>query len=111
VVNGAAADIVSTLYADPSAISELDYTISVAPGSIIGKTTLTAGIGFPEKVTYVFDPSVRWGTLNVQASVVTRPGVAPFPTTVNVTTLFASASNSGLSNALVPVSVANQLML
>jgi hypothetical protein len=111
VVNGDAADIVSTLYADPSSISELDYAISVPPGSLIGKTTLTVGLGFPERVRYVFDPSVPWGTLTVQATVVTKPGVTPFTTSVRVSTLFAQASNAGLSNALIPVSVANQLML
>jgi hypothetical protein len=111
LVNLDLADIVSTLYAPPSAIKELDYTISVAPHSLTGKITLTIGLGFPEKVTYVFDSSVPWGMIKVQASVVTQPGVTPFNTTVSISTLFGSASTSGPSNAIVPVTVANQLML
>jgi hypothetical protein len=111
LVNGDLADIVSTLYADPSAIKELDYTVHVAPGALTGILRLTIGLGFPEKVTYVFDPSVPRGVIKLQASVVTQPGVTPFNTTVYISTLFGAASTSGLSNAIVPVTVANQLML
>jgi hypothetical protein len=111
VVDGDVADIVSTLYTDSSAISELDYTISVPPGSLIGKTTLTVGLGFPEKVTYVFDPTVPTGTIEVHASVVTRAGVPAFTTMVSVSTLYGHASTAGMSDAIVPVTVTNQLML
>jgi hypothetical protein len=111
LVNGDLADIVSTLNVNASAIKELDYTVRVSPGALTGIIRLTVGLGFPEKVTYVFDPSVPWGIIELQASVVTQPGVAPFPTTVSISTLFGHAATSGLSNAIVPVSVANQLML
>src|SRR5579864_4228633 len=48
VVDGAVVDVVSTLEADDSAVRELDYQITVPSGALIGKLTLTVGLGFPE---------------------------------------------------------------
>jgi hypothetical protein len=106
IVNGSAFDIISTLQTTSSAVQELDYTITVPTGSLLGGATLTIGLGFPEKVTYVTSATQRWGTITVAASVVTQQGVAPFGTTVQVTgtNLFAlTTSASGLSNSIVTV--------
>ena len=112
MVNGAVADVVSTLATAPSAIRELDYTVTVPSGSLIGRTTLTVGLGFPEKVTYVYSPAQPWGTLHISAMVQTQAGTAPFPTSVQVTTLLGGThSASGLSNAAVNLTVSHQLML
>jgi hypothetical protein len=112
VVNGAAVDVYSTLYtADPSAIQELDYAITVPTGSILGDTTLTTGIGFPEKVTYVFSPAQRWGTLAIAASVVTQPGTLAFPVQVSATTLGAGGRGSGTSAQTLVVQVVPLLTL
>jgi hypothetical protein len=112
VVNGAVADVVSTLYTDPSAVRELDYTVIVPAGSLIGRTTLTLGLGFPEKVTYVYSAAQPWGSLRVDATVQTQAGTAPFATDVQVTTLLGGIQHaSGLSTATVSVAVAHQLML
>lgn len=113
VVNAAIVDVVSTLQTTPSAVRELDYTVTVPAGSLIGKTTLTVGLGFPEKVTYVYSHSQPWGTLRVDASVVTQAGVAPFPVGVQATALLLLASGhaSGMSNDTLTVNVLHQLML
>lgn len=113
VVNGAVADVFSTLYTgDPSAIRELDYTITVPAGSLIGKTTLTVGLGFPEKVTYVYSPAQPWGTLRVDATVQTVAGTTPFETDVQVTSLLGGVRHAtGLSDSTVSVVVGRQLML
>lgn len=111
LINGLAVDIVSTLYANPSAIKELDYTITVPNSTLLGPINLTPGLGFPEKVKFAVNPSMRWGTLLVQATVVTQPGVAPFSTTVSVSVLLSQASMSGMSNAVVSATLGNLLML
>ncbi len=113
VVNGAVADIVSTLYTDSASnVRELDYTITIPTGSLIGKTSLTVGLGFPEKVTYVFSPTQPKGTMSIAASVVTAPGVAPFATSVQVTTLLDGIHTaSGYSNETVGVTLGHLLML
>jgi hypothetical protein len=111
VINGAIVDVVSTLQTDASAVQELDYTITVPKGSLLGQIRLTVGIGFPENVTYVFSPTQRWGTMRIAATVVTRPGTAPFSTTVQASSLLAASSASGLSNATVNVALGGQIML
>ncbi len=85
LVNGAVVDVVSTLDTDPSNIRELDYTITVPSGAVLGPVRLTVGIGFPEKVTYVNSAAQPKGTLQVAATVQTAAGVAPFATSVQVT--------------------------
>jgi hypothetical protein len=115
VVNGAQADIVSTLSTQASAVRELDYTITVPKGSLIGKTTLTVGLGFPEKVTYIYSSSLPWGSLKVDATVQTADGVAPFPTAVRITSpealLTLSKTASGMSNSTVTVGLNGMVML
>ncbi len=111
LVNGAIIDVVSTLQTDPSAVRELDYTITVSPGSLLGATRLTVGLGFPEKVTYVYSSLQRWGTVGITATVITQPGVAPFATTVQASSLLRSSSASGLSNTQVSLTLGGQLML
>jgi hypothetical protein len=111
VVNGAAADIVSTLYTDSSKIQELDYTITVPTGSLLGGLRLTAGLGFPEKVTYVFSSTQPHGVISVAASVVSVPSTAVFPVRVDVTTLLGSGSASGTSAHTLTVQVHPLLML
>ena len=113
VVNGAVADVVSTLYTDSAAnVRELDYTITIPTGSLIGHTSLTVGLGFPEKVTYVFSPAQQKGTMSIAATVVTAPGVAPFPTSVQVTTLLNGIHTaSGFSDGTVSVALSHLLML
>jgi hypothetical protein len=110
VVNGAAVDIVSTLYTDSSKIQELDYTITVPAGSLLGGLRLTAGLGFPEKVTYVFSSTQPHGVISVTASVVTVAGTTAFPVQVNVTTLLGSGSASGTSAHALSVQVHPLLM-
>ncbi len=110
--NLAVADVVSVLWTDPSVIKELDYTVTVPAGSIINKTTLTVGLGFPEVVSYVYSAAQPWGTMTIAATVKTKIAVAPFPTTVQVTTLTAgTVSSSGYSDGTVTVAVGRQLML
>jgi hypothetical protein len=111
IVNGAIVDVVSTLNTTASTVQELDYTITVPHGSLLGPTRLTVGIGFPEKVTYVFSPFQAWGTMHIAATVVSKTGTAPFSTTVQATSLLASSSASGLSNATVNVLLGGQIML
>lgn len=112
VVNGMAADIVSTLWtASPSTIKELDYTITVPTGSLLGTTTLTVGAGFPEKVVYVFSAQQPHGTLRVAASVVTTAGMTPFQTDVQVTTLGGITTASGLSNTIISLTSSSLLSL
>ena len=112
VVNGAVVDVVSTLATAPSTIRELDYTVTVPAGSLIGKTTLTVGLGFPEKVTYIYSAAQPRGTLHISAMVQTQAGVVPFATTVQATTLLAGAqSASGYSDSTVDLTVGHQLML
>jgi len=111
VVNGAIIDVVSTLQTVPSAVRELDYTITVPEGSLLGQIRLTVGLGFPERVTYVYSRWQRWGTLRIAATVVTQPGVAPFPTTVQAWSLLAAGSASGASNSMVSFALGGQLML
>jgi hypothetical protein len=115
VVNGAQADIVSTLSTQASAVRELDYTITVPRGSLIGKLTLTVGLGFPEKVTYVYSSALPWGSLKVAATVQTAAGVAPFPTTVRVTSpealLTLSKTASGMSDSTVSIGLNGMIML
>jgi hypothetical protein len=111
LVNGALVDVVSILQTDPSAVQELDYTITVSPWSLLGPTRLTIGLGFPEKVTYVYSPQQRWGTVGIAATVITRPGVAPFFTTVQASSLFRFSSAGGSSNSTVSLTLAGLLML
>jgi hypothetical protein len=111
VVNGSIVDVVSVLQTTADTVRELDYTITIPSGSLTGKITLTVGLGFPEKVTYVFSKSQPWGTMQIAASVVTQDGVAPFPTTVQATSLLASGSASGMSNQTVILPLGGQIML
>jgi hypothetical protein len=112
VVDGAALDVVSTLTTDPSAVRELDYQVTVPTGALIGKLTLTAGLGFPEKVTYVFSAAQPWGSIRVDASVITQDGVAPFPAGVQASALLAgSATAGGTSATTLSVTLDHLLML
>lgn len=112
VVNGAVIDVVSTLTTDPKAVSEIDYQVTVPSGSLIGQTTLTLGLGFPEHVTYIFSPSQPWGSVQVATSVVTPNGVAPFPLSVQVSSLLAgNSSASGSSDTTTTVTLDHILML
>src|SRR5260370_29872435 len=77
VVNGAIVDVVSTLYSTASTIRELDYTVTVPAHSLLGAVKLTVGLGFPEKVTYVFSNTQPWGTMRIAATVNTQAAVAP----------------------------------
>ncbi len=112
VVNGAVIDVVSTLQTDPGSVAELDYQVTVPAGSLIGGTTLTVGLGFPERVSYVFGPDQPWGTVTVAASVVTADGVAPFPLDVKVSSLLAGSSTaSGTSDDTTTVALDHVVML
>lgn len=112
VVNGAIIDVTSSLAADASAIREVDYQVTIPSGSLIGKTTLTLGLGIPENVTYVFSPSQPWGSVQVAASVVPQDGVAPFPVSVQISSLLAGSNLvSGLSGTTVSVALNHLLML
>mgnify|MGYP001269082323 CR=1 FL=1 len=113
LVNGAIVDVVSTLQTTPGAVRELDYTVTVPPGGLLSIVRLTVGLGFPEKVTFVHSAAQPWGTMRIDATVQTQPGVAPFPTTVQATALLllANSTASGLSNSTVTVSLGHMLML
>jgi hypothetical protein len=111
LVNGALVDVVSTLNTSPANIQELDYTITVPSGALLSVVRLTVGIGFPEKVTYVFSPSMPRGTMQVAATVQTVPGTAPFPTSVRVTSLLVGTTASGYSNGTVIATLGRLLML
>ena len=111
IVDGAIVDIVSTLNTSPANIRELDYTITVPTGSLLGGFTPTIGLGFPERVTYVFSPSMRWGTLQVAATVQTQAGVAPFATSVQLSSLLTWASASGRSDSTVFATLGRLVML
>jgi hypothetical protein len=115
VVNGATVDIIDTLSTTASAVRELDYTITVPKGSVIGQTTLTVGLGFPEKVTYVFRSSQAWGTLKVTATVQVQPGTPAFQTTLQATSpsspLALTSTASGLSTSPVTVALKNLVMI
>ena len=112
VVNGAVADVFSTLWTAPDNIRELDYVVTIPAGSLTGKTTLTVGAGFPEKVTYVFSPAQPWGTIRIDATVQTYDQVAPFETAVQVRTLLGGIQKVyGSSNSTVSLTVGHQLML
>jgi hypothetical protein len=111
VVNTAVVDVVSTLSTDPSLVRELDYTVTVPLGSLINRTTLTVGLGFPEKVSYVFSPFQPWGTMRIDARVVMAPGAASFQTSVQASSLLVSSTANGLSNGQVTVNLGGLLML
>ena len=104
-------DVVSTLNTSPANIKELDYTITVPSGALLSVVSLTVGIGFPEKVTYVYSPSMPRGTLQVAATVQTVAGTAPFPTSVRVTSLLVGTTASGYSNGTVIATLGRLLML
>ena len=112
LVNGTAFDIVSTLATTPSAVKELDYVVTVPSGSLLGGLILTVGLGFPEKVTYMFSSAQPWGTIKVAATVVTQTGVAPFSTSVQVSSLLTAVrSASGWSNGTVIVNTSGLMLL
>jgi hypothetical protein len=111
LVNGALVDVVSTLNTSPTNIQELDYTITVPNGALLSVVSLTVGIGFPEKVTYVYSSSMPKGTLQVAATVKTVAGVAPFPTSVQVTSLLVGTTAGGYSNGTVIATLGRLLML
>ena len=114
VVNGATVDVFSTLQADPNVIQELDYRVTVPAGSVINQTTLTVGIGFPEKVSYVFSNALPWGAMRIDATVVTTPGTPAFATTVQATSLALSgllSTASGMSNRTLTVNLKNLPMV
>lgn len=111
VVNGTVIDVVSTLYAAPSAIRELDYTVTVPAGAILGSTTLTVGLGFPERVTYRFSATQPWDSVRIAASVQTQPGVPPFTTMVQATSLLGSGTASGPSDTIVTLPLGSQIMI
>lgn len=103
VVDGTVTDVVSTLWADPALVRELDYTVTVPDGSLLGATTLTIGLGFPERVTYAFSAAQPRGTMRIEATVQTQPGSAPFPLSVRATRLLATRQADGTSAAPVTV--------
>ncbi|MGH2347250.1 MAG: hypothetical protein ACRDG4_18640 [Chloroflexota bacterium] len=111
LVNGALVDVVSTLNTAPSNIRELDYTITVPSGALLSVVRLTIGIGFPEKVTYVYSPTQPRGSMQVAATVQTAAGVAPFATSVRVTSLLVGTTASGYSNSTVVATLGHLLML
>lgn len=112
VVNGAVVDVVSTLTTDPASVREVDYQVTVPSGALLGQITLTAGLGFPEHVTYVFSPSQAWGSVQVAATVVTADGVAPFPLALQVSSLLAGTkATSGSSDATAIVTLDHILMV
>jgi hypothetical protein len=80
-------------------------------GSIIGKITLTVGIGFPEIVTYTYSAAQPWGTMSISARVVTTTSVTPFATQVQASSVLTSASGSGPSSTPVTVWLAHLIML
>lgn len=112
VVNGAVIDVVSTLETDPSSVREIDYQVTLPSGALLGGTTLTVGLGFPEHITYVFSPAQPWGSVQVAATVIAADGAAPFPLTLQVSSLVAgSNATSGTSDSTAIVSLDHILML
>ena len=115
VVNGATVDVVSTLWSSAGNIREIDYVVTVPAGSVINQTTLTVGLGFPEKVTYVFSKAQRWDTMKIATTVQVQKGVAPFPISVTATSplslLTGTTSASGMSNSTVTLNVGNLIMV
>lgn len=112
VVDGAIVDVVSTIQSDPSAIQKIDYQLTVPSGALVGKITLTVGLGVPENVTYVYSPSQPWGSVQVTATVVPQNGVTSIPVSVQVSSLLAgSATASGSSDAPLMVTLDHILML
>ncbi len=112
VVNTAAVDVVSTLWTDPAFVREIDYQVTVPSGSLLGKITLTAGLGFPERVTYVFSGAQAWGSVQVAATVVTQDSVSPFPVNVQVSALLTGPNQaSGTSDTPTVVGLDHILML
>jgi hypothetical protein len=111
VVNGTAVDVVTTLASAANAIRELDYTVTVPTGSLIGQTTLSVGIGFPESVTYIFSATQPPGTMRIDTSVVAAGSAAPFPTSVQATALLAGGAASGLSSATITIELTGMTML
>src|SRR5581483_6156145 len=79
VVNGAIVDLASALWADPSAIREVDYQVTIPSGTLLGSIRLTVGLSFPEVVTYVVSPNQPWGSVRIAASVRLQDGAATFP--------------------------------
>ena len=84
-----------------------------SPGTTLAiLLTLTLGIGFPERITYVFSPDQPRDSVQVAASVVTADGVSPFPLSVTVSSLLAgSTTASGTSDVTTTVSLDHILML
>ncbi len=112
VLNGAAFDVYDTLQTDPSAVSELDYTVTVPAGSLLGGIQLTAGLGFPERVNIVYSAAQPWGSITVAGQVIAQNDVAPFPVSLQVSTLpLNSGSASGSSTDTLSVTLHNTLML
>lgn len=111
LVNGLVIDVVSTLQADPSAIRELDYTVTVPAGAVLGATTLTHGIRFPERVTYVFSDQQAAGTIRIDATVQTQPGVQPFTTSVRASAPPAHAWATGPSNTTLTVQLSGKMVV
>ena len=112
VVNGAAFDVYDTLQTDPSAVRELDYTVTVPAGSLLGGIQLTVGLGFPERVNIVYSAAQPWGSITVAGQVIAQNGVAPFPVSLHVSTLpLNNGSASGSSAGSLSVTLHNTLML
>jgi len=110
-VNGAVVNVVTTMSTDPSAVREIDYQVTVPSGALIGKLTLTVGLGFPENVTYVYSPTQPAGSIQVAASVITQDDPAPFPMSVQVSSLLAGTkSMSGTSASTITVFLDHLLM-
>lgn len=112
VVDGAIVDVVSTIQSDSSAIRAINYQVTVPSGALVGKITLTVGLGVPESVTYVYSPSQPWGSVQVTATVVPQDGATSIPVSVQVSSLLAgSATASGSSGAPLTVTLNHVLML
>jgi hypothetical protein len=112
VVNGAIVDVTSTLSTDASAVREIDYQVTVPSSSLIGKTTLTLGLGVPENVSYVFSPDQPRGTIQVAATAIPQDGAASFPVSVKLSSLLAGSSMaSGNSGDTITVALDHLLML
>lgn len=112
VVNGAVFDVFDTLQAAAASVRELDYTVTVPAGSVLGGVQLTAGVGFPERVSVVYSSAQPLGAITVAGTVLARPGVSPFPVTLTVTTLpLNGGSATGSSAGMLSVTLRNTLML
>jgi hypothetical protein len=112
LVNGATFDVYDTLQTDAASVRELDYTVTVPAGSLLGGIQLTVGLGFPEQVTLVYSPAQPWGSITVAGRVLAQPGVAPFPVALTVATLpLKSGAASGSSSDTLSVTLHNSLML